>query len=62
MSTKYKKNKTYPYKGYIIMVQQYMVGLKRVIIFDSIAREALGTTANGIITHNRTFKRTGSIH
>ena len=57
MSKKYKKNKTFLRKGYIIMVQEYMVGLKRVIISEGIPRKVLDTATISIITHNKTCRR-----
>lgn len=47
--------------SYIIVVQQYMARLRKVIISNDITCKVLDITAIGIITRSGTCRRTGSI-
>ena len=54
--------KTCLHKGYIIMVQQYMAGLRGIIISNDVISEVPSVAIIGIITYSGTCKRTCSIH
>ena len=55
------KNETFPRRGYIIMVQQYMASLRGIIISNNVISKAPSVAVIYIITSSGTCRRTSSI-